>query len=95
MDAEPSEEYFLSTGPESVRRPPLMDDSVATTCSRCRAEIVVMTAGQYLSSTDADLDFTLHADNRESQLAIRSENGGYVCPACGKEERLPSRRTAR
>lgn len=67
-----------------------MDDSVATTCSRCGAEIVVMTAGQYLSSTDADLDFTLHADNRESQLAIRSENGGYVCPTCGKDERLPT-----
>jgi predicted RNA-binding Zn-ribbon protein involved in translation (DUF1610 family) len=91
VDGEPLEEYIFTRGTESVRRPHLMDDSIATTCSRCGAEIVVMTAGQYLSSTDADLDFTLHAHDRESQLAIRSENGGFVCPNCGKDERLPTR----
>ena len=66
-----------------------MGDSVSTTCSRCKAEIVVMTAGEYLSSTDADLDFTLHANDRESQLAIKSEDGSYACPSCGKRDRVP------
>ena len=46
-----------------------MGDRVETTCSRCGEEIVVMTAGEYLSSTDADLDFVLHAHERESHLA--------------------------
>lgn len=66
-----------------------MDNSVATTCSRCGAEIVVMTAGEYLGSTDADLDFALHARDRESQIAIKSEDGAYACPTCGKVERVP------
>ena len=70
-----------------------MDGSVATTCSRCGAEMVVMTAGEYLSSTDADLDFVLHVKARESQVAIKSENGAYACPTCGKDERLPVRPT--
>jgi predicted RNA-binding Zn-ribbon protein involved in translation (DUF1610 family) len=70
-----------------------MDDSVATTCSRCGAEIVVMTAGEYLSSTDAHLDFALHAKDRESQVAIKSEDGAYACPTCGKYERLTGRPT--
>jgi predicted RNA-binding Zn-ribbon protein involved in translation (DUF1610 family) len=65
-----------------------MDKSVATTCSRCGAEIVVMAAGEYLSSTDADLDFALHAQDRKSQIAIKSEDGAFVCPSCGKKERL-------
>ena len=66
-----------------------MDNNVATTCSRCGAEIVVMAAGEYLSSTDADLDFALHAQDRESQITIKSEDGAYACPICGKNERLP------
>ena len=49
-----------------------MGDRVETTCSRCGEEIVVMTAGEYLSSSDADLDFVLHAHERESRIAIRS-----------------------
>src|SRR3954471_8639076 len=69
-----------------------MDDSVATTCSRCGADIRVMSAGLYLSLTGDDLDFTLHASDHESQLAIRSEEGAYVCPTCGKQERLPPHR---
>ena len=69
-------------------------DNIATTCSRCRAEIVVMSAGEYLSSTDADLEFRLHAHDREAQLAIMSEDGGFACPTCGAHDRLPPRRTA-
>ena len=69
-----------------------MDDSVETTGSRCGSEIVVMTAGEYLSSTDADLDFVLHLRARESHLAITSENGAYTCPTCGTRERLPARK---
>ena len=68
-----------------------MDDSVKTVCSRCGAEIVVMTSGQYLSSSDDDIDFVLHARAREARLAVRSEEGAYTCPACGKHERLPGR----
>ena len=70
-----------------------MDESVVTTCSRCGAEIVVMTAGEYLSSTDAQLDFTLHHNDRDSLLAIKSEDGSYACPNCGKRERLPGHPT--
>jgi len=66
-----------------------MDNSVATRCSRCGVELVVMTAGEYLSSTDAELDFTLHSNDRDSQLAIMSEDGGYACPNCGKHDRVP------
>ena len=65
-----------------------MDESVATVCSRCGAEIVVMTPAQYLSSTDAELDFTLHSNDRDSQLAIKCEDGSHVCPNCGKRDRL-------
>ena len=75
-----------------------MGDSVETTCSRCRSEIVVMTAGEYLSSTDGDLDFVLRMRARESVLAIKSDNGAYACPTCGQHERMaPERkfRTAR
>ncbi len=64
-------------------------DKFATTCSRCRAEIVVMSAGEYLSSTNDDLDFALHAHDRESQLAITTEAGGFTCPSCGAHHRLP------
>lgn len=70
-----------------------MDNSVATTCYRCGVEIVVMTAGEYLSSTDAELDFALHVQDRESQVAIMTEDGAFVCPTCGKNERLPVRAT--
>ena len=70
-----------------------MDGSVATTCSRCGAEIVVMTAGEYLSSTDADLDFTLHAKDREAQVAIKSDDGAYDCPRCGVHDRVKGRPT--
>jgi predicted RNA-binding Zn-ribbon protein involved in translation (DUF1610 family) len=63
-------------------------DSVATTCSRCKAEIVVMSAGEYLRSTDADLDFTLHAHDHDSQIAIRSGDGAFACPTCGARDRL-------
>ena len=69
-----------------------MDDSVATTCSRCGAEIVVMTASEYLSSTDDDLDFMLHAHEHESRLAIMSEVGAFVCPTFGAHDRLRGRR---
>ena len=72
-----------------------MGDSVETTCSRCGSEIVVMTAGEYLSSTDADLDFVLHVRARESVLAIKSATGAYACPTCGKNERLPLERKFR
>ena len=70
-------------------------DSVATTCPRCKAEIVVMYAAEYLSSSDADLDFTFHAHDHESQLAIRSEDGGYTCPTCGARDRIPLARKFR
>ena len=66
-----------------------MDDRVATRCSRCEADIVVLTAGEYLSISNADLDFTLHAGDRNLQLAIKSEEGSYACLICGKHERLP------
>jgi predicted RNA-binding Zn-ribbon protein involved in translation (DUF1610 family) len=66
----------------------LMGDRVETTCSRCREEIVVMTAGEYLSSSDADLDFVLHAHERESRIAIRSEVGAFACLTCGAPDRL-------
>ena len=69
-----------------------MGDSVETTCSRCGEEIVVMTAGEYLSSTDTDLDFVLHAHERESRIAIRSEVGAFACPTCGAHDRLPGSR---
>jgi hypothetical protein len=48
-----------------------------------------MAAGEYLSSTNANLDFTLHAKDREAHVAIKSEDGAYTCPTCGKKERLP------
>ena len=66
-----------------------MGDRVETTCSRCGEEIVVMTAGEYLSSSDADLDFVLHAHERESRIAIRSGVGAFACPTCGAHDRLP------
>ena len=66
-----------------------MDDSIATTCSRCEAEIVVMTPAAYLNSTDDDLDFRLHASDRNAQLAIMTDDGAYTCPNCGKSDRLP------
>ena len=66
-----------------------MGDRVETTCSRCGGEIVVMTAGEYLSSSDADLDFVLHAHERESRIAIRSSVGAFACPTCGAHDRLP------
>ena len=65
-----------------------MGDRVETTCSRCGEEIVVMTASEYLSSTDADLDFMLHAQERESRLAVMSEVGAYSCPTCGGPDRV-------
>lgn len=68
-----------------------MDGSVTKTCPQCGAEIVVITSGQYLSSSDDDLDFVLHARAREARLAIRSEEGTYTCPACGEHDRLPGR----
>ena len=68
-----------------------MGDSVETTCFRCGAEVVVMTAGEYLSSSDADLDFVLHLRAREAHLAIASESGAYTCPTCGTRERLRAR----
>ena len=66
-----------------------MGDRVEMTCSRCGEEIVVMTAGEYLSSSDADLDFVLHTHERESRIAIRSPVGAFVCPTCGAHDRLP------
>ena len=66
-----------------------MDESVATTCRRCGAGVVVMSAAVYLSSTDAELEFTLHAKERESQVAIQSDDGTYACPTCGAPARLP------
>ena len=66
-----------------------MDDSVVT-CSRCGAEVVVMSAGEYLSSTEDDLDFTLHL-HRRSQFAIKSDDGAFACPSCGRHDRLPAR----
>ena len=57
-----------------------MGDRVETACSRCGAEIVVMTASEYLSSTDDDLDFMLHAHEHESRLAIMSEVGAFAVP---------------
>ena len=65
-----------------------MGDRVETTCSRCGEQIVVMTAGEYLSSTDADLDFVLHVRARESRIAVRSEVGVYTCPSCGRSHRI-------
>jgi DNA-directed RNA polymerase subunit RPC12/RpoP len=70
-----------------------MDSNVATPCSRCGAEIIVMTASEYLNSTDADLDFTLH-QHHESQLAIMTADRAYACPTCGKLDRLPGRQSA-
>ena len=67
-------------------------DYSATTCSRCRAEIVVMTAGEYLSSTDPDVDFALHAHDHAALVAISSEDGAFHCPTCGAHHRLPPRR---
>jgi predicted RNA-binding Zn-ribbon protein involved in translation (DUF1610 family) len=67
----------------------LMGDSVETRCSRCGEEIVVMTAGEYLSSSNSDLDFVLHAHDRESRIAIRSAVGAFACPTCGAHDRLP------
>jgi DNA-directed RNA polymerase subunit RPC12/RpoP len=64
-----------------------MDSRVHTTCSRCKGEIVVMTAADYLSCTETDLDFTLHG-TREEQIAIMMYNGSYACPFCGKRDRL-------
>jgi hypothetical protein len=55
---------------------------------------VVMSVGEYLSSTDADLDFTLHAQDREAQVAIKSEDGAYACPSCGAHDRVPGRPTS-
>ena len=72
-----------------------MGDRVETTCSRCGAEIVVVTAGEYLSCSDAELDFVLHANERESRIAIMSEVGVYSCPTCGKRERVPVGRVRR
>ena len=72
-----------------------MGDRVETTCSRCGEEIIVMTAGEYLSSTDADLDFVLHARARESRIAIRSEVGVYSCPSCGWSDRIAVGATTR
>ena len=65
-----------------------MDESVATTCRRCGAGFVVMSAAAYLSSTDAELEFTLHAEERESQVAIRSDDGTYACLMRGAPARL-------
>ena len=65
-----------------------MGDSVQKTCSRCGEEIVVMCAGEYLSSTDDELDFVLHVNDRDSRLAIRSEEGVYACPSCGYHDRV-------
>jgi predicted RNA-binding Zn-ribbon protein involved in translation (DUF1610 family) len=31
---------------------------------------------------------------RESMIAIKSVEGAYTCPTCGKNERLPRRTTA-
>ena len=72
-----------------------MGDRVETACSRCGAEIVVMTASEYLSSTDDDLDFMLHAHEHESRLAIMSEVGAFTCPTCGAHDRLPGSRKLR
>ena len=72
-----------------------MGDRVETTCSRCGEEIIVMTAGEYLSSTDADIDFMLHAHDRESRIAIESEVGAFECPTCGAHDRLPRGRRFR
>ena len=72
-----------------------MGDRVKTTCSRCGEEIVVLTAGEYLSSTDADLDFMLHANECESRIAVRSEAGVYSCPSCGRSDRVAVRATTR
>ena len=72
-----------------------MGDRVETTCSRCGEEIVVMAAGEYLSSTDADLDFMLHAHEREAQIAVRSEVGAYSCPTCGRSDFVAVRATTR
>ena len=69
-----------------------MGDRVETMCSRCGEEIVVMTAGEYLSSSDADLDFVLHVHERESRIAIRSAVGAFACPTCGAPDRLPRAR---
>ena len=66
-----------------------MGDRVEMTCSRCGEGIVVMTAGAYLSSSDADLDFVLHAHERDSRIAIRSSVGAFACPTCGAHDRLP------
>jgi len=72
-----------------------MSDRVETTCSRCGEEIVVVTAGEYLSSTDADLDFMLHAHEREQRIAVMSEVGVYSCPTCGKSDRIAVGATTR
>ena len=69
--------------------------SVETTCSRCGSEIVVMAAGEYLSSTDADLDFVLHIRAHEAVLAIKSDSGAYACPTCGHHDRMPPERKFR
>ena len=65
-----------------------MGESIETTCARCGSEIVVMTAGEYLSSTDGHLDVVLRMRARESVLAIKSDNGAYACPTCGQHERM-------
>jgi|tagenome__1003787_1003787.scaffolds.fasta_scaffold17061929_1 DNA-directed RNA polymerase subunit RPC12/RpoP len=70
----------------------LMESRVDRTCSRCKAEIVIMTAADYLSCTETDLDFTLHG-KREAQVAIMIFNGSYACPTCGKGGRLLARGT--
>jgi predicted RNA-binding Zn-ribbon protein involved in translation (DUF1610 family) len=72
-----------------------MSDRVETTCSRCGEEIVVVTAGEYLSSTDADLDFMLHAHEREQRIAVMSEVGVYSCPSCGNSDRIAVGATTR
>jgi hypothetical protein len=55
-----------------------MDDRVETTCSRCGAGIVVMTAGVYLNSTDADLDVVLHAHEREARILEGRRRGSKL-----------------
>jgi len=73
----------------------LMGARVETTCSRCGEEIVVVTAGEYLSSTDADLDLMLHAHEREQRVAVMSEVGVYSCPTCGRSCRVAVSATTR
>ena len=52
--------------------------------------------GQSLEGIEAEADFTAHGAGHDSsagvRLAIEEVDGAYVCPECGKHERVTSAR---